>query len=69
MKPTINSWSLKNRHVFDSYRYTGLDLEVPFHVNGEEEEEVCRELRAGQKNEEIIGSYSIGFHFLSRASY
>lgn len=47
----------------------GLDVEVPFHLNEEEEEEVCRELRAGQKNEEVVGSYSTGFRFLSRVSY
>lgn len=69
MKPPINSWSLKSRHIFDYYRYMGLDVEVPFHLNEEEEEEVCRELRAGQKNEEVVGSYSTGFRFLSRVSY
>lgn len=27
--------------------YTSLDLEVPLHLNGEEEEEMCRELKEG----------------------
>lgn len=47
MKPTINSWPLKSRHIFDYYRHIGLDLEVPFHLTGEGDEEVCKELKTG----------------------
>lgn len=49
--------------------YTSLDLEVPLHLNGEEEEEMCRELKEGWNNEETTGSYNTGFHFLTCLSY
>lgn len=44
MKPTTIP---QKQHIFNYFMCTDLDLEIPFHLNGEEGEEVCRELREG----------------------